>query len=129
MGKRASWLSEAQGTEVLQHLQVVGEPALPEVGNFMRQYFRVLRKKGESMSAYCVRQRDEYEKMCRSLARMLREQKKHGQPHRTPWRREFPGHKFSRLHRSTGLQPGGITGNGHTAEVGDPMIGTPVGQH
>lgn len=41
MGKKSSWLSDPQGTEMLlQHLQnVVGEPALPEVGNFMRQYF------------------------------------------------------------------------------------------
>ena len=78
MGKKSSWLSEEQGTEtLLQHLQkTIGEPALPEVGNFLRQYFKVLkRQKGESMTAFCVRHRDEYERMCRALARMLKEQK------------------------------------------------------
>lgn len=81
LGKKSSWLSEPGGTEtLLQFLQtMIGEPALPEVGNFMRQYFRVLkRKKGESMSSFCVRHREEYEKMCRALARMLRENKQKG---------------------------------------------------
>ncbi|CAK9032723.1 Retrovirus-related Pol polyprotein from transposon TNT 1-94 [Durusdinium trenchii] len=78
MGKKSSWLSEEQGTEtLLQHLQkTIGEPALPEVGNFLRQYFKVLRRqKGESMTAFCVRHRDEYERMCRALARMMKEHK------------------------------------------------------
>lgn len=76
-GKRAQWLSDSQGAEtLLSHLQsAIGEPALPEVGNFMRQYFKILkRKRGESMSSFCVRHREEYERMCRALARMLREQ-------------------------------------------------------
>ena len=50
-GQKSTWLSEANGAEkLLKHLQhTIGEPALPEVGNFMRQYFRVLRhRKGES---------------------------------------------------------------------------------
>ena len=75
-GQRSTWLSSASGAEVLlRHLQdAIGEPALPEVGNFMRQYFRVLRrKKGESMTSFCVRHREEYDRMCRSLGRMLRE--------------------------------------------------------
>lgn len=78
MGKKSSWLSEEQGTEtLLQHLQkTIVEPALPEVGNFLRQYFKVLsRQKGESMTAFCVRHRDEYERMCRALARMMKEHK------------------------------------------------------
>ena len=81
LGKKSSWLSDSNGTEtLLQFLQtMIGEPALPEVGNFMRQYFRVLkRKRGESMSSFCVRHRDEYEKMCRALARMLKENKQKG---------------------------------------------------
>ncbi|CAK9013026.1 Two pore calcium channel protein 1B (Voltage-dependent calcium channel protein TPC1B) (NtTPC1B), partial [Durusdinium trenchii] len=79
MGKKAHWLSDASGVEtLLKHLQVtIGEPALPEVGNFLRLYFKTLRRqKGESMTAFCVRHREEYEKMCRSLARMIKEQKK-----------------------------------------------------
>lgn len=81
-GKRSTWLSDASGAEtLLQYLQsTIGEPALPEVGNFMRQYFKVLkRKRGEAMTAFCVRHREEYERMCRSLARMVREHKQgHG---------------------------------------------------
>ena len=76
-GKRSSWLSDPNGAEVLlSHLQAaIGEPALPEMGNYMRQYFRVLRRRrGESMTAFCVRHREEYERMCRSLARMVKEQ-------------------------------------------------------
>ena len=76
-GQRSTWLSEANGAEkLLKHLQgAIAEPALPEVGNVMRQYFRVLkRKKGESMTAFCVRHREEYDRMCRALGRMLREQ-------------------------------------------------------
>ena len=78
-GQKSTWLSGHNGAEtLLRHLQqTIAEPALPEVGNFMRQYFRVLRrKKGESMTAFCVRHREEYDRMCRSLGRMLRE---HGQ--------------------------------------------------
>jgi hypothetical protein len=81
-GKKSTWLSDASGAEtLLQYLQsTIGEPALPEVGNFMRQYFKVLkRKRGEAMTAFCVRHREEYERMCRSLARMVREHKQaHG---------------------------------------------------
>ena len=54
IGQKSSWLQEPQGAEkLLSHLQkVIEEPALPEVGNFMRQYFRVLRRrKGESMTS------------------------------------------------------------------------------
>ena len=77
-GKKSSWLSDESGAEkLLNYLQTtIGEPALPEVGNFMRQYFKVLRRKrGEAMSAFCVRHREEYERMCRSLARMVKEHK------------------------------------------------------
>ena len=75
-GQKSTWLSEANGAEkLLKHLQhTIGEPALPEVGNFMRQYFRVLRRrKGESMTAFCVRHREEYDRMCRALGRMMKE--------------------------------------------------------
>ena len=75
-GQKSTWLSEPNGAEkLLRHLQTaIGEPALPEVANFMRQYFRVLRRrKGESMTAFCVRHREEYDRMCRALGRMMRE--------------------------------------------------------
>ena len=72
--KRASWLSNEQGVDrLLRHLQeVISEPILPEVGNALRSYFRQLRRrKGETMTAFCVRHREEYEKACRALTRML----------------------------------------------------------
>ena len=77
-GKKSSWLSDESGAEkLLNYLQTtIGEPALPEVGNFTRQYFKVLRRKrGEATSAFCVRHREEYERMRRSLARMVKEHK------------------------------------------------------
>ena len=51
LAQRGQWSS--------QH--TIGEPALPEV------------RKGESMTAFCVRHREEYDLMCRALGRMLKE--------------------------------------------------------
>ena len=74
--QRSTWLSESNGAEkLLKHLQQsLGEPPLPEVANHMRQYFRVLRRrKGEAMTAFCVRHREDYDRMCRALGRMAKE--------------------------------------------------------
>ena len=74
--KKPQWLSHEQGVHrLLKHLQVtISEPVLPEVGNALRAYFRQLkRKRGESMTAFCVRHREEYEKVCKALSRMLHE--------------------------------------------------------
>ena len=47
---------------LLQHLQnAISEPVLPEVGNTSRAYFKHLRRpKGETMTSFCVRHREEY---------------------------------------------------------------------
>ena len=75
-GQRSTWLCSQNGAEILlKRLEKnIAEPALPEVGNLMRQYFRVRRKKGESITAFCVRHREKYDRMCRALGRMVREQ-------------------------------------------------------
>ena len=75
--KKASWLACDDGVaRLLRHLQeVVSEPVLPEVGNALRGYFKTLRRKrGETITAFCVRHREKYEKACRALTRMLRDQ-------------------------------------------------------
>ena len=75
--KKASWLASDDGVQrLLRHLQeVVSEPVLPEVGNALRGYFKTLRRKrGETITSFCIRHREEYEKACRALTRMLRDQ-------------------------------------------------------
>ena len=77
VGKKASWLSHVDGVNrLLKHLQqAISEPVLPEVGNALRAYFRNLkRRRGETMTSFCVRHREEYEKACRALTRMVRDQ-------------------------------------------------------
>ena len=72
--KRPAWLSSSDGVhKLLRHLQgAVSEPVLPEVGNALRTYFRQLRRKrGETMTSFTVRHREEYEKACRALTRMV----------------------------------------------------------
>ena len=78
VGKKSTWLSHDKGVQrLLQHLQeAISEPVLPEVGNALRSYFKTLRRKrGESMTGFCVRHREEYEKACRALTRMMGSQK------------------------------------------------------
>ncbi|CAE7171651.1 unnamed protein product, partial [Symbiodinium pilosum] len=75
--KKASWLASDDGVQrLLRHLQeVVSEPVLPEVGNALRGYFKTLRRKrGETITSFCIRHREEYEKACRALTRMLQDQ-------------------------------------------------------
>ena len=72
--KRPAWLSSSDGVhKLLRHLQgAISEPVLPEVGNALRTYFRQLRRKrGETMTSFTVRHREEYEKACRALTRMV----------------------------------------------------------
>ena len=76
--KRRGWLSYVDGVERLVQClrQTMSEPALPEIANQLRQYFKLLRRKsGETMTAFCVRHREEYVRTCKALTRVLREEK------------------------------------------------------
>ena len=76
--KRRGWLSIPDGVgKLLRCLrEMMSEPALPEIANQLRAYFKLLRRKrGESMAAFCVRHREEYSRTCKSLTRVLKEQK------------------------------------------------------
>ena len=76
-GKKPTWLSREDGVQrLLTHLQTaISEPVLPEVGNALRAYFKTLRRRcGETMTSFCVRNREEYEKACRALTRMMASQ-------------------------------------------------------
>ena len=78
VSKKSTWLSHENGvSRLLKHLeQAISQPVLPEVGNALRTYFKSLRRKqGESMTSFCVRHREEYEKACRALTRMMGSQK------------------------------------------------------
>ena len=54
-------------------------------------YFKHLRRrKGETMTSFCVRHREEYERVCRALSRMVKDQKPHvpdkrARSRRTSW--------------------------------------------
>ena len=75
--KKPSWLSTPEGVNrLLLHLQnAISEPVLPEVGNTLRAYFKHLRRrKGETMTSFCVRHREEYDRVCRALSRMVKTQ-------------------------------------------------------
>ena len=104
--KRSTWLAAPDGVEkLLLHLQsAISEPILPEVGNALRAYFRQLkRKKGETMTAFCVRHREEYEKACRALTRMMGSRKaglqrgsmSHSSSRRSSWWEGEPGDRAS----------------------------------
>ena len=61
--KKRGWLSREDGVEKLMKClkEAMSEPALPEIANQLRAYFKVLRRRrGESMAAFCVRHREEY---------------------------------------------------------------------
>ena len=76
-GKKPTWLSREDGMQrLLTHLQTaISEPVPPEVGNALRAYFKTLRRRrGETMTSFCVRHREEYEKACRALTRMMASQ-------------------------------------------------------
>ena len=48
----------------------MSEPALPEIANHLKVYFKMLRRRrGEAMSAFCVRHRQEYTRTCKALTR------------------------------------------------------------
>ena len=64
VNKKAQWLSSPEGVQrLLAHLQsAISEPILPKVGNTLRSYFKHLhRRKGETMTNFCARHREEYE--------------------------------------------------------------------
>lgn len=75
--KKRGWLSRSDGVEKLIHClrDAMAEPALPEIANQLKVYFKLLRRrKGETMSAFCVRHREEYARTCKAMTRVMREQ-------------------------------------------------------
>lgn len=76
--KKKGWLSHSNGVDKLLRClrSSMSEPALPEIANQLRAYFKVLRRRrGESMAAFCVRHREEYAKTCKALTRVMKERK------------------------------------------------------
>lgn len=77
-GKRRGWLSCHDGVEkLLRCLRTsMSEPALPEIANQLRAYFKVLRRRrGETMTAFIVRHREEYARTCKAMTRVMQEQR------------------------------------------------------
>ena len=76
--KKRGWLSSQDGVgKLLRCLkETMSEPALPEISNQPKTYFKLLRRRrGESMVSFCVRHREEYARTCKALTRVMREQK------------------------------------------------------
>ena len=76
--KKRGWLSSQDGVgKLLRCLkETMSEPALPEISNQLKTYFKMLKhRRGESMVAFCVRHREEYARTCKALTRVMREQK------------------------------------------------------
>ena len=74
--KKRGWLSQQDCVmKLLRCLrESVSEPALPEISNQLKVYFKQLRRRrGESMAAFCVRHREEYARTCKALTRVMRE--------------------------------------------------------
>ena len=71
--------SHEQGVEQLmiyleKHL---GKPEVPNVGGCLEEYFyKIRRRRGESMAAWCVRSRDVYDRCQKALARVLKPEEK-----------------------------------------------------
>ena len=99
--KKKGWLSHSNGVDKLLRClrSSMSEPALPEIANQLRAYFKVLRRRrGESMAAFCVRHREEYAKTCKALTRVMKERKMlKKKDHKTNW------HSERRLSRSSAL--------------------------
>ena len=86
--KKRGWLSREDGVEKLMKClkEAMSEPALPEIANQLRAYFKVLRRRrGESMAAFCVRHREEYARTCKALTRVMKEQRQLGQQGPQAW--------------------------------------------
>ncbi|CAK9091992.1 unnamed protein product [Durusdinium trenchii] len=76
--KKRGWLSSQDGVgKLLRCLkETMSEPALPEISNQLKTYFKLLRRRrGESMVSFCVRHREEYARTCKALTRVMQEQK------------------------------------------------------
>ncbi len=89
--KKRGWLSTQDGVAKLLRClrEAMSEPALPEIANQLRLYFKVLkRRRGEPMAAFCARHREEYAKACKALTRVMKERKSKSssQPDEGMWR-------------------------------------------
>lgn len=87
--KKRGWLSTQDGVAKLLRClrEAMSEPALPEIANQLRLYFKVLkRRRGEPMAAFCARHREEYAKACKALTRVMKERKNASQPEAEVWR-------------------------------------------
>ena len=70
---RPGWLSIDQGAERLLAFleQKCGSQAVPDVGNRLTMFFfKLRRKRGEHMGAWCMRHRNEYEELRKALVRV-----------------------------------------------------------
>ena len=77
------WLNREDGVEtVLKFLrQKVFKAVIPDLGYHMDEFFfRLRRRRHESMTEYAMRSRDKYYKMQRALARVVKQTKKEAEP-------------------------------------------------
>lgn len=108
--KKRGWLSTTNGVAKLLNClrETMSEPALPEIANQLRTYFRLFRRrKGEAMTAFCARHREEYARTCKALTRVMREQQTLQHQGRHAWRSGRVGGTGSRGPSTAGSSRGG----------------------
>ncbi len=94
----------------------MSEPALPEIANQLKVYFKTLRRRrGEAMSAFCVRHREEHTRTCKALTRVMREQKTLQSQGKAAW------HSGRRASRSTQLTSDAVSTAGPSSRGGDSV--------
>jgi len=116
--KKRGWLSHQDGVaKLLKSLRsVMSEPALPEIANQLKVYFKMLRRRrGEAMSAFCVRHREEYTRTCKALTRVMREQRTLQDQGKTAW------HSGRRASKSTQLTSDALSTAGPSSRGGDSV--------
>ena len=82
LGRPQGWLNRNDGVETLLRLlrSKVCKAVIPDLGHHMDEFFfRLRRRRHESMAEYAMRTRDKYVNMQKALARVVQQSKKEGQ--------------------------------------------------
>ena len=79
LGRPQGWLNHNYGVETLLRFlrRKVFKEAIPDLGYHMDEFFfRLRRRRSESMTEYAMRSRDKYIKMQKALARVTKRARK-----------------------------------------------------
>ena len=83
LGRPQGWLNRNDGVEILLRFlrSRVFKSEIPDLGHHLDEFFfRLRRRRQESMTEYAMRSRDKYIKLQRALARVVKKAKKEAEP-------------------------------------------------